>query len=123
MLRVAKLSGDEVASIPIEQLSDVKTLKQRLHQQHGLPPRFRQRLLHEGKTLDDAVKLDSVVDLQVAASMASDASEKERTELQVVTLPLAEASEDQPRELWEAAADGLVAEAGGAVFFCLRFGV
>eukprot|EP00439_Symbiodinium_sp_Y106_P055418 s807_g7.t1 len=119
MLRVAKLSGDEVASIPIEQLSDVKTLKQRLHQQHGLPPRFRQRLLHEGKTLDDAVKLDSVVDLQVAASMASDASEKERTELQVVTLPLAEASEDQPRELWEAAADGLVAEVEALLQFPL----
>ena len=88
MLRVGKLSGEEVASIPIVQLSDVKTLKQRLHQQHGLPPRFRQRLLHEGNTLNDAVKLDSVMGLQVVASMASDTSESERTELQVLTLAL-----------------------------------
>eukprot|EP00439_Symbiodinium_sp_Y106_P029096 s1072_g3.t1 len=29
----------------------------------GLPPPFKQRLLHEGNTLEDAVKLDSVMDL------------------------------------------------------------
>ena len=57
MLRITLLSGEEVTSLALAELSDVKALKQRLHQQHGLPPRFRQRLLHEGNTLDDAVKL------------------------------------------------------------------
>ena len=56
-----------MASLPISELSDVKSLKQRL-QQHGLPPRFRQRLLHEGNNLDDAVMLDSLMDLQVGVS-------------------------------------------------------
>ena len=45
MLRIRKLTGEEVASLPLAELSDVKMLKQRLHQQHGLPPCFRQRLL------------------------------------------------------------------------------
>ena len=54
MLRITQLSGEELTSIPIEELSDVKALKQRLHENHGLPPRFRQRLLQGGTTLDDA---------------------------------------------------------------------
>ena len=47
MLRITQLSGEELTSLPLAELSDVKALKQRLHQQHGMPPRFRQRLLHE----------------------------------------------------------------------------
>ena len=62
MLRVTLLSGEEV-QVPVEELSDVKALKHRLYRQHGLPPPFKQRLLHEGNTLEDAVKLDSVMDL------------------------------------------------------------
>ncbi|CAE7578224.1 unnamed protein product, partial [Symbiodinium sp. CCMP2456] len=65
MLRVTLLSGEEVTSLPLTELSDVKALKQRLHQQHGLPPRFRQRLLHEDSTLGDDVQLDSAMDLQL----------------------------------------------------------
>ena len=65
LLRITQLSGEELTSIPLAELSDVRALKQRLHRQHGLPPRFRQRLLQEGSTLDDDVKLDSVMDLQV----------------------------------------------------------
>ena len=76
MLHVRKLSGEEVASVPLAELCDVKSLKQRL-QQHGLPPRFRQRLLHEGNALDDAVMLDSLMDLQVLAPTSSDASQNE----------------------------------------------
>ena len=65
MLRITLLSGEEVASLPLTELSDVKALKQRLHQQHGMQPRFRQRLLHDGSTLGDDVKLDSAMDLQI----------------------------------------------------------
>ena len=57
MLRIRKLSGEDLASFPLSELSDVKALKQRLREQHGLPPRFRQRLLHKGNILDDAVTL------------------------------------------------------------------
>ncbi|CAE7522430.1 ANKRD50 [Symbiodinium sp. CCMP2456] len=68
MLRVMALSGEEVATIPLIELSDVKFLKQRLNLQHGLQPRFRQRLLYKGNTLDDAVRLDSIMDLDAASA-------------------------------------------------------
>ena len=65
MLRIALLSGEDVASIPVTELSDVRALKQRLHQEQGLPPRFRQRLLHEGMNLGDAFQLDLPMDLEI----------------------------------------------------------
>ena len=43
MLRVHLLSGEEVASVPAEEVRTVRELKQRLHELHGLPPRFQQR--------------------------------------------------------------------------------
>ena len=92
MLRITLLSGEELTRLPLAELSDVKALKQRLHQQHGLPPRFRQRLLHEGNTLDNAVKLETEMDLQ---AVLIDASEDQRT---------------RP-ELCKAARDGLITEA------------
>ena len=95
MLRVTLLSGEELTYLPLTELSDVKALKQRLHQQHGLPPRFRQRLLHEGNTLDDCIQLDTAMDLQV------------------LIVAFSEVSEDQQQELFSAAFDGRVAEAGG----------
>ena len=82
MLRITLLSGEELTS-----------LKQRLHQQHGLPPRFRQRLLHEGSTLDDDVQLDSAMDLQL------------------LIVAFSEVSEGQQQELDVAASDGMVAKA------------
>ena len=50
-------------------VSNVKALKERLHHLHGLPPRFRQRLLHRGSTLDDAYKLDSPLDLNLVVQL------------------------------------------------------
>ena len=54
MLRIRMLSGEEVTSIPLEEVGSVKEVKQRLHQLHGLPPRFRQKLLLQGACLGDA---------------------------------------------------------------------
>ena len=70
MLRVRMLSGEVVASIPSEELEDVndaRSLKQRLHRLHGLPPRFRQRLFHCGRPLDDMdrLELDSPMDVEL----------------------------------------------------------
>ena len=92
MLRVRTLSGEEVASIPVVELSDVMALKQQLHRQHGLPTRFRQRLFHGGCPLEDAAKLDSP---QV---------------LDLVLLPYVEAAQSRADELVTAAQDGFVAE-------------
>ena len=58
MLRVTKLSGEEVASIAVGEVSDVGALKRRL-QLPGMPARFRQRLLFNGSVPEDTVELES----------------------------------------------------------------
>ena len=66
MLHVRMLSGEEVASIPVDELQDVKALKRRMSQQQGFPVRFRQRLFRCGgpsDALEDATTLDSPMDL------------------------------------------------------------
>mmetsp|Transcript_8221 Transcript_8221/g.19668 ORF Transcript_8221/g.19668 Transcript_8221/m.19668 type:complete len:237 (-) Transcript_8221:16-726(-) len=88
MLRITLLSGKEVTSLPLSEQSDVKALKKRLQEQHGLPPRFRQRLLHEGSVVDDVASFDSLRDLQV------------------LILPFAETSERHRKMLMDAACNG-----------------
>ena len=94
MLRIRMLSGEEVASIPVEESSDVKTLKQKLNWVHGLPSRFRQRLFLSGTLLDDSAKLGSPMDLEL------------------VLLTYLTASESSSDELIVAAAKGSTCEAG-----------
>ena len=65
MMHISMLSGEELTQIPVEELSDVAALKRRLNQAHGLPPRFRQRLLFQGNPLDDATKLSSPMNLEI----------------------------------------------------------
>ena len=65
MLRITKLSGEEVASIAVGEVSDVRSLKRRLSQLPGVPSRFRQRLLLNGRELEDAMELDSPMELQL----------------------------------------------------------
>ncbi|CAE7946390.1 Ankyrin repeat domain-containing protein 50 [Symbiodinium microadriaticum] len=65
MLHITQLSGEELARIPVAEIEDVRSLKLRLHQRHGLPTRFRQKLVHEGRNLDDDEKLDTAMDLTV----------------------------------------------------------
>ena len=92
MLRVRMLSGEEVDRLPVGELSDVKELKLRLHQLHGLPTRFRQRLLRDGKCMDDSVMLDSPMDLDL------------------VLLAYSAASQEQHSSLWAAADSGSATE-------------
>ena len=56
-------------------------MKQCLHQLHGLPPRFRQRLLLQGSSLHDADKLDSPLDLEVVVLSLTSASQTEADEI------------------------------------------
>ena len=64
MLTVRLVSGELLAKIPTQELSTVRALKQRLH---GLcdAARFRQRLLHDGRLLEDDERLDGPLELQV----------------------------------------------------------
>ncbi|CAE7228115.1 Kcna7, partial [Symbiodinium natans] len=52
MLRVYSMSGEELCATPAEELTDVKALKQQLQSACGCS-RFRQKLLHQGRVLND----------------------------------------------------------------------
>ena len=72
----------------------MRGLKQHLTQLHGLPPRFRQRVLFLGESLEDAERLDSPMDLDV------------------VLLTFADVSEGQVETLAAAASQGSISEVG-----------
>ena len=57
MLHVRMLSGQEMTRMPAKQASSVRGVKRRLQEVHGLPPRFRQRLIFGGASLADDDKL------------------------------------------------------------------
>ncbi|CAE7273585.1 Ankyrin repeat domain-containing protein 29 [Symbiodinium microadriaticum] len=81
MLRIANLAGEELARIPLDELTDVKSLKQLLQRTHGFPPRFRQQLLLNEKILDDAFKLETPVELQLVLLTFSSTSQPQTHEL------------------------------------------
>ena len=81
MLRIRALSGEEVASIPVEELTDVRELKLKLHRLHGFPTRFKQRLFLRGDPMDDSAELDSPMDLELVLLTFFDASQAEAAEL------------------------------------------
>ena len=62
------MSGEELSAIPVEELSDVASLKKRLRAKNGLPICL-QDLVHEGRRLADAEKLQAPLDLQVILSL------------------------------------------------------
>ena len=72
----------------------MKGLKQHLNRLHGLPPRFRQRILFRGETLKDTVRLDSAMNLDL------------------VLLTFADVSEQQVEDLADAAEQGSVSQVG-----------
>ena len=65
MLCIWTLSGLELASLPYEEWKDIKEVKRYLHEKFSLPPRFRQRLLHQDEPWMDTTKIDAPVDLQL----------------------------------------------------------
>ena len=115
MLRITLLSGKDVASLPLAELSDVKALKQRLYEQHGLPPRFRQKLLHEANTLEDAVTLASVMESQAVhgdTTLSEAVNPDAVMDLRVLILEFSDVSHGQRIQLTDAARAGIVDEAG-----------
>ena len=89
MIRVCLVSGDAL-HVAVDEDSDVRSLKRSLQSRCG-HPRFRQRLLHEGRILDDEV---TVVDL---------------TDLQLVFLDYIDVTEEQQEALKDAAWEGRAA--------------
>ena len=81
MLCIRLLSGEDVARLPVEEMGNVRDVKRRLHQLHGLPPRFRQRLLFQGADLDDADELESPRDLDLVLQTFWDASQTQAHDL------------------------------------------
>ena len=67
------LSGEELTSLPVEEVSDVRELKRLLNRSHGQPPRFRQRLLLHGANLDDTARLDAADELGLVFGLLSSA--------------------------------------------------
>ncbi|CAE7578832.1 warA [Symbiodinium sp. CCMP2592] len=68
-------------TVSTTELSTVRALKRRLQSLCGLP-RFRQRLLHGGRDLDDSVGLESPLDLQLVLLSLIDASDFQQGELE-----------------------------------------
>ena len=97
-VRVWLPSGEELEAIPVDEVSDVTALKQRLSLACKLP-RFRQRLLHEGSILEDDHHLASIV-----SPMGSP------LEVQLVLLPFCGASIEQILQLTDSAGEGSVSE-------------
>ncbi|CAE7449432.1 unnamed protein product, partial [Symbiodinium necroappetens] len=81
MLHVLIPSGEKLAAIPSPDLSTVRNLKHDLQKICGVP-HFRQKILHEGKALEEDVHLDASMEsvLLVLAAFC-DASEEEIKEL------------------------------------------
>ncbi|CAE6944962.1 ANKRD50 [Symbiodinium natans] len=79
MVCVRMASGEDLAVIPCKELSTVRALKEKLQALCGVP-RFRQRLLLDGRSLGDEVKLQEPADLQlvlVSFFEASDAQQQD----------------------------------------------
>ena len=92
MLHIRMMSVEHVAEIPVEEVSDVRTLKH--HRIYGLPPRFTQRLSCCGNLLDDAAELEMPM------------------ELELVLLPFPVADPVQASELLTAATNGSISKVG-----------
>ncbi|CAE7205640.1 ANKRD39 [Symbiodinium necroappetens] len=76
-LYVWATSGKQVASFPVEELTDVQTLKVSLEKSCGLP-RFRQRLLSQQRILADHESLDLPLHVQLVLLPFCSASWEQR---------------------------------------------
>ena len=85
MLHVRMISGEVVTSMAVEELHAVRDLKDQLHQRHSMPPRFRQRLLFNGKSMDDTTMLDKPMDLDLVLLTFADVTQSQVDELTAAT--------------------------------------
>ena len=110
MLHVLIPSGEDLAAIPAADLSTVRNLKHDLHKISGVPP-FRQKILHEGKVLEEDVHLDASMESVLLVSLAfRDASEEEIEEF---VLSPCQGSVDEVEKLLQRSMDPNAATADG----------
>ena len=64
MIRVLKLSGEELAAAAVKDVTSVKQLKQHLHGVYGLPVNMQQ-IVQDGRILQNAEKLDAPTVVQL----------------------------------------------------------
>ena len=86
-----KVSGDELISIPLEEVSDVRSVKRRIARVYRVP-RFRQKLVHDATVLEDGIQID------------------EPMEVTLSVLPWTTDSWEKRNELVDAAEDGLLVD-------------
>ena len=116
MLHVWSTSGQELAAMSMEELSDVGTLKQHLRQQRGYPVCV-QRLLHEGSFLDDADKLDalsSALDVQLVLLPVRSSEAQSEQLADELTATAAHGHIDTTRSLLEAGVEVDLFDSSGA---------
>ena len=77
MIRVRRVTGEELAAIPVEELSDVASLQRWLRAKHGMPVSLQQ-LLHDNRKLEDHDMLGAPMELQlILATTAQDTEAKD----------------------------------------------
>ena len=64
MIRIWRISGQELTSISVDEISHVQDLKSSLRRLHGFPI-CMQQLLRDSISLDNATRLDASIDLQL----------------------------------------------------------
>ena len=64
MIRVWRVSGEELATVPAAELSDAVSLQRRLRAKHGIPLCLQQ-LLYDGRKLVEHDKFDTPMELQL----------------------------------------------------------
>ena len=64
MLRIWRMSGQELPAVSTEEISDVKDLKACLRILHGFPM-CMQQLYHNGNNLDNSINIDTPMDVQL----------------------------------------------------------
>ena len=101
MLQIRRVSGEELTTaLEEDSVPDVRALQRRLHQEHGLPPSFRQRLLLHGKCLEDTATLHAAMELELV--VLAFISNPSLDEMQEFTAAAGDGDFDKVRALNEA---------------------
>ena len=76
MLRVWRMSGEQLAAISIDEISNVRDVKDYLSRNFGFPV-FLQQLLDNGSSLDDSALMPVPIDLQLVLKSVFSATDQQ----------------------------------------------
>ena len=103
MLRIWRMSGQELLTGSMDAISDVGDLKASLRSLHGFP-KCMQQLLHNGNSLDNSTKLDAPINLQLVLRRPSKEAQRQEAATELVA-SCAQGDLEAARMLVEAGAD------------------